>query len=383
MLNDMITDSHRGGAAGVNRIVDVDVHVRDMPGLLAPYAIEPWRKSLELMAKKPYNHLDVAGLSPGLRADPPYPGGHQGILDQIPNAGKMREGLDMLGIDDAILMPDNLLYLANIPNIQYSTALMHAYNRWLTEEWVKPGNGLWAAVIVNPHDPEESVAEIERYAMKPGVKAIYYPTAGINPLWGSRRYDKIHAAAEASGLPVLLHSVGLVTPSFPHNMEQFENIYARHVITHPFSMMANMTSLMHTGVPNRFPGLRFIFTEAGVSWVPHIMWRLDRYHSEKRNVVPFLEERPSDYIKRQMWFATQPLEEPDDPRDLVEQIRQCGGAQRVMFASDWPHHDFDHPRALNRLPLKPEDRNRIMWQNAVEVFDLPPLPAKPKLRENA
>ncbi len=49
--------------------------------------------------------------------------------------------------------------------------------------------------------------------------------------------------------------------------------------------------------------------------------------------MPFLEEEPSDYIKRQMWFATQPLEEPDDPRDLVEQIRQCGGAQRVMFAS--------------------------------------------------
>ncbi len=90
-----------------------------MPGLLAPYAIQPWRQSLELMAKKPYNHLDVAGLSPGLRVDPPYPGGHQGILDQIPNAERMREGLDMLGIDDAILMPDNLLYLANIPNVEY------------------------------------------------------------------------------------------------------------------------------------------------------------------------------------------------------------------------------------------------------------------------
>jgi predicted TIM-barrel fold metal-dependent hydrolase len=148
-------------------------------------------------------------------------------------------------------------------------------------------------------------------------------------------------------------------------------------------MMANMTSLMHTGVPNRFPKLKVIFTEAGISWVPHIMWRLDRYWAEKRGTVPFLEDRPSDYIKRQMWFATQPLEEPDNPMHLVEQIHQTGGAERIMFASDWPHHDFDHPRALNRLPLKPDERNKIMWQNATEAFNLPPLPAKAQMRETA
>ncbi len=33
---------------------------------------------------------------------------------------------------------------------------------------------------------------------------------------------------------------------------------------------------MHTGVPVRHPNLKIIFTEAGISWVPHMMWRLDR-----------------------------------------------------------------------------------------------------------
>ena len=50
--------------------------------------------------------------------------------------------------------------------------------------------------------------------------------------------------------------------------------------------------------------------EAGIAWVPYMMWRLDKYHQEYRRMVPFLEERPSDYMKRQMWFATQPVEEP-------------------------------------------------------------------------
>ncbi len=37
-------------------------------------------------------------------------------------------------------------------------------------------------------------------------------------------------------------------------------------------------------------------------------------------------------MKRQMWFATQPLEEPANPAHLVEEIHQCGGAERIMFA---------------------------------------------------
>ena len=43
-------------------------------------------------------------------------------------------------------------------------------------------------------------------------------------------------------------------------------------------MMANLTSLMHTGVPARFPKLRVVFTEAGIAWVPYMMWRMDKYY---------------------------------------------------------------------------------------------------------
>jgi predicted TIM-barrel fold metal-dependent hydrolase len=136
-------------------------------------------------------------------------------------------------------------------------------------------------------------------------------------------------------------------------------------------MMANLVSLMHSGVPARFPKLKVVFTEAGISWVPVMMWRMDRYHQEFRRIVPFLEERPSEYMKRQMWFCTQPLEEPDVPAHLVETMMHFGGEDRVLFASDWPHHDFDHPRGLARLPLTPEQRRKIMSENAVKLFKLP------------
>ena len=82
-------------------------------------------------------------------------------------------------------------------------------------------------------------------------------------------------------------------------------------------------------------------------------------------------------MKRQMWFCTQPLEEPDMPGDLVDTIRHLGGEDRVVFASDWPHHDFDHPRALAKLPLSTEQRRKIMGENAVKLFKLPAMAKRP------
>jgi predicted TIM-barrel fold metal-dependent hydrolase len=233
-----------------------------------------------------------------------------------------------------------------------------------------------------PQDPVESAKEIERYAGKPGIVGVYLPTAGVDPLWGHRRYDPIMEAAQAADLPLILHSVTVISPAFPTQLHQFENPFGRQVIGHAFAMMANMVSMMHTGIPARYPNLKIVFTEAGIAWVPCMLWRMDRYHQELRRTVPFLEERPSDYVKRQMWFATQPLEEPENPAHLAKVIEHCGGADRIVFASDWPHHDFDHPRAMRRLPLTQEQRRKIMGTNALDVFNLP-LPERLRQKEEA
>lgn len=62
----------------------------------------------------------------------------------------MRDGLDMLGIDAGILLPDNLLLFAAIPNIEYATELSHAFNRWLVAEWVKEKDGLYGGSTAGP-----------------------------------------------------------------------------------------------------------------------------------------------------------------------------------------------------------------------------------------
>src|SRR5579875_1581443 len=250
-------------------IVDADVHANETPAALAPYCDMPWRRSLELLATTPARYLDIPGFAPKLSLDPPFPGGFN--LRTVTSAAQMRAELAALSIDIGVVFPDNSLGLAQLPNEDYAAALARAYNRWLVDEWLHEPP-LYGALIAAPQDPADAAREIARHAGHPKVVAVYLPTAAVHPLWGHRRYDPIFAAAQDAGLPVMLHSVSAVAPAFPFNVEQFDTALARHTVSHCFAMMANLIDMVTTGVPVRFPELKICFTEAGISWVPFVMW---------------------------------------------------------------------------------------------------------------
>ena len=42
-----------------------------------------------------------------------------------------------------------------------------------------------------------------------------------------------------------------------------------------------------------------------------------------------------------MFFATQPIEEPESLADMALLLQLFDGENNVVFASDWPHHDFE------------------------------------------
>ena len=119
--------------------------------------------------------------------------------------------------------------------------------------------------------------------------------------------------------------------------------------------------------------MKIAFTEAGVAWVPLMMWRMDRAYTELRKEVPVLKELPSVYMKQQMYFGTQPFEEPTVPAHYIELVHHYFGEDNTIFCSDWPHHDFDHPSAVLRMPMSAEQRSKIMGENAVRLFNLPAL----------
>jgi predicted TIM-barrel fold metal-dependent hydrolase len=349
-------------------VVDTDVHVSDTPQELAPYCEMPWQKSLEVLTNVPQRYLDIPGYAPGTGGlSAPFPGGV--TTRGLATPQQARDELSAILVDIGILFPDNLLKIALLPQKDYAAALMRAYNRWILDKWALPEKGLLGCIMVAPQDPEASAREIETYAKEPGIVGIYLPCAGVEPLWGHRMYNPIYEAAQAADLPVLLHSVTVIHPTFPWQTQQFDTEFARHTLAHTFSMSANVVSIVSTGVPVRYPKLRMAFTEAGLSWVPFIMNRLDKEYIERRREVPFLTERPSHYLKK-YFYATQPIEEPENLRDLVKIVELFDGEDQVVFASDWPHHDFDHPSKVFQAPFSPEAKRKIMGENALRLFKI-------------
>jgi uncharacterized protein len=349
-------------------VVDADVHVHEDPAELAEYAEPPWDVGLREIATVEERYLDLPGMSPRAEYRVPFPGGSN-RRQIVTSAREMRDGLDELHVDQAVLFPDHLLSLAIVRDPAFATSLARAYNRWLHERWLTEERSLKGALVVAPQNPEAGARDILAHAAGREFACVYLPGSGLKTLYGDERYDPVYAAASQAGLPVVIHSVEAVYPVFPFQLEQFRTSMAVHALAHPLSMVANLVSMIETGVPVRYPELKIGFMEAGTAWVPFIANRLDKEYIERRREVPLLQERPSRTMRR-FYYGTQPIEEPERRADLVSLFELFDGENRAMFASDWPHHDFDHPQHVFGLPFSSEARRRIMGLNAAEFFGL-------------
>ena len=85
--------------------------------------------------------------------------------------------------------------------------MARAYNDWTLDVWVRPHPEFKGSIIVNPQDPEFSVAEIERLADDPGIVQVLIFSGSNNP-YGQPRFFPIWEAAARYGLPVAMHTGG-------------------------------------------------------------------------------------------------------------------------------------------------------------------------------
>jgi predicted TIM-barrel fold metal-dependent hydrolase len=72
-------------------------------------------------------------------------------------------------------------------------------------------------------------------------------------------------------------------------------------------------------------------------------------------------------VREHFYFSTQPIEEPGDPAHLAQMLRLASAERRVMFASDYPHWDFDNPLTVLHA-LSPELRRRICVDNVLDFY---------------
>ena len=118
------------------------------------------------------------------------------------------------------------------------------------------------------------------------------------------------------------------------------------------SMQNQAASLILEGVFEAFPNLKVCLIEGGFAWVPSLGWRLDAHWAKMRDEVPQVKRPPSEYMRTNLWFATQPVEEPENPDDL-RQVFEWIGWDRMMYSVRLSALGFR--RSASGVPF-PDDR---------------------------
>lgn len=342
------------------RLVDTDVH-QSLPDL-APYLPPVWRDRWTTTGLgTTTGYANPRGV---LRRDTIPPNGGLPASDPL---FVVSDHLDRYDIDYAVLTGPFVLPLGTDPD--YLNAIAAAVNDATVEGWLGVSPRFRGSVLVNADDPAGAVAEIRRVGGRPDMVQVLMASTTRAPC-GQRQYHPLYAAAAELGLPVALHpgeeGAGEAWPptpvGYPTRYLEWHNML-------PLTVMAQLNSLVCEGVFELFPTLRVVLVEGGLSWLPQLMWRMDKNYKALRDTVPWLRRLPSEYVLEHVRLTTQPLEEPSQPEHLGQILAMMDAGRTVMFSSDYPHWDGDQPRlALRRLD--PVLRARIMGGTAAELYGL-------------
>jgi uncharacterized protein len=352
-------------------LVDCDIHNHPASAaVLRPYLPERWRRHLERFGTRSRH-----GLAQGY----PYPKSAPGAarVDAWPPGGGppgsslpfLREQhLDPLGVGFGIL---NCLHAgASQVDHELGAALCRAVNDWQAAEWLEPEPRLRASIVLPFEDAQLSAAEIGRVRDTRGGAGFVQALALVRTLepMGRRRYWPIYEECERHGLPLGIHFGGY--SGHPITSSGWPSFYLEDHTGMAMAFQAQLVSLVFEGVFERFPGLRVVCIEGGAAWMPPLAWRMDRLAEELRDEVPELSRRPSEHLRERVWLTTQPVEEPDRPEQLLQVFERIG-RDRLLFATDYPHWDYDDPARAFPSPLPPGLRERVYGGNAMALYGLP------------
>ena len=113
--------------------------------------------------------------------------------------------------------------------------------------------------------------------------------------------------------------------------------------------LIHMTNWIINGLPERFPKLKVLWIESGLAWIPFLMQRLDHEYQMRTCEAPMLKRLPSEYM-RDMFYTSQPMEKTN--LKLLQATMEAFNAEtQLLYASDWPHWDFDAPSSITTLPF--------------------------------
>jgi predicted TIM-barrel fold metal-dependent hydrolase len=278
--------------------------------------------------------------------------------------------MDLEGIDVAVLYPSVGLNFWAIEDPRAAVALAKAYNDWLASYCEADPSRLFGAAMLPLQDPPAAATELRRCREELGFPAAFVrPNPCAGRAIADRANEMVWDAAEELGVAIGIHEGSSVTIPTLGSERPF-NPFILHAVSHAFEQMLACASLIAFGVLERHPGLRVVFLESGGGWGPFWLERLDEQVHGFGEFCPEMKLRPSEYFARQCWISFEIDEATLSP------LAPLIGEERIVWGSDYPHHDATFPGAVKELresiaPLASDARAKVLGGNARQLYRLP------------
>jgi predicted TIM-barrel fold metal-dependent hydrolase len=324
----------------------------------------------------------------------------------------LHERLDELGIDFAVLYPTYGLIPIHLPDEELRRASCRAFNRYAAECYAEYGDRLAPVAAIPMDTPQEAVAELDFAVGELGLKAVMLAAYAARPYEGENLprgaswldffgfdsphdYDPVWKRCEELGVSPSFHSTGMGWGS----RSSTSNYVYNHVGSFAASAEGACRAILLSGVPWRFPKLRFAFLEGGVAWACTLLSDV-LGHFEKRNrehiahydpanldrarLESLLDEYGPERFRQRRQRLPQALallSDPDENRSAVDEFARCPVERPEQIAAVFSERfafgcEADDP--MNALAFARElsprgSRLRAIFSSDIGHWDVPDM----------
>ena len=173
-------------------------------------------------------------------------------------------------------------------------------------------------------------------------------------------------------MPIAFHPAGLADmPGAGRALTHLMAPGTHHALILLFDEQMTLSNLVYGGVLERFPELKVAILECGGGWIAHWMDRMDEFLESYGWATGGLSLTPREYFQRQCWISF-------DPGEITSKVlAPIVGADRSVWASDFPHSDAQYPGVVDELRessegMDPHARDLLFGANALAMYDMQP-----------
>lgn len=283
--------------------------------------------------------------------------------------------MDQDGIDAQVLYPSAAglggELFSEIRDPALEVAATQAYNDWILETWGAKSPRFLPQCIVPVSSVEAAKTEAARALGKGhrGVVMTPFPwhVNESTPHLHDRVWDPFWAVVQDADVPICFHS-GTTPRMMLEGYEGFNAATARGFenVIRPISSATAVISFLLSGILERFPKMKIVFSASTLDWVPFQLELADHEWRTSMLEKEGVKLKPTELFHRQCYVTTW-----FDKAGLM--MRDFLGVGNILWQSEFPLGTSTYPNSADFIQrnfegIEKADRDRILYQNAAELY---------------